>query len=195
MGTVLALIAAEVQSLAGLRDATGGDPWLTCIGLAWGFAVIGLVALRGTGRPRVTAEIEIVEELEIAGQSEPGVLLRVALSNEFGDREVEPLLNILIGPDPVAYDWDPQRHCPGDRFELPLSAPVAADGRTIECRYHDKYVGLSAGDVAVSFTLLPSISPETLVVVRLDHVDFRGGRVQRAAWLRPGPSIEGANVD
>lgn len=61
-GTVVVLVAAEGQSLYLLRETSSADPWLTSIGLAWGFVTVAAIALRGTGRARVTADLKVVEE-------------------------------------------------------------------------------------------------------------------------------------
>jgi hypothetical protein len=188
--TVLVLLAAEIQSLADLRNADGGDPWLTVSGISWGFAAIAAIAFRGTGRARVNASLEIAGEVDIAGESQPGIILRLGASNEFGDRELEPLLNTLIGPGVDVYDWNHAEQKVGKKYEFPLSAPVVIDGKTVECLYADQRVALSAGDVAVSHVLLRMRADEVLVVMRLDHVEFMGGRVERAAFVRRGPSLE-----
>jgi hypothetical protein len=58
-GTVVVLVAAEGQSLYLLRETSSADPWLTSIGLAWGFVTVAAIALRGTGRARVTADLKV----------------------------------------------------------------------------------------------------------------------------------------
>jgi hypothetical protein len=62
------------------------------VGLAWGFLGIAAIALVGSGRARVTAAISVVE------QTDAGVILQIAASNEFGDRVARPVLNLLFGP-------------------------------------------------------------------------------------------------
>ncbi len=183
-GTILVLLAAEVQALAVIQDRSAGcDPTLSNVAIAWGFATIGAIAWRGTGRARPTIDIEAVSE------NADGILVRIGIGNVFGDRPIDVELNTLLGPNVRAFDSDSVA-TRGKELPLPLSASVEVDGRSITCRYSGVPLRLAAGDAGVSYTLLKLGGPEAIVVVRLDHVDLPDGRVELAAWVRPGPSVE-----
>jgi hypothetical protein len=51
---------------------------------------------------------------------------------------------------------------------------------------------LTAGDAQVSYVRLKmeTDADDVLVVVRLDHVEFDGGRCERAGFVRRGPHPE-----
>jgi hypothetical protein len=182
-GTVVVLVAAEGQSLYLLRETSSADPWLTSIGLAWGFVTVAAIALRGTGRARVTADLKVVEE------TPEGVTLQVGASNEFGNHDVTPLMNVMFGPGAVVFGTQADGTSTS-RAKLNLSAPVKVGDRLIKCRYLGQRVLLTAGDAQVFYVRLKmeTDADDVLVVVRLDHVEFDGGRCERAACAARPPS-------
>jgi hypothetical protein len=182
VGTVLALLAAEGQALWILRDERGADPWLAWIGLTWGFVTIAWIAVRGAGMARVTADLKIV------GETPKGPILEVGVSNEFGDHDLQPLMNVMFGPGAHVFRTQQHTAAPG-RAGLALSAPVTTRGTTIPCRYSSDRPLLTAGDAYVRYYRLDMTADEVLVVLRLDHVELDRGRIERAAYVRRDGSL------
>jgi len=175
------LLAAEAQSLWMIRDGNdGGNPWLTAVGIGWGLVTIVGIAIVGTaGRARVTATIK-VEEV-----TAHGVTIEVGFSNEFGDRAVRPVLNILF--DSTVAESVRRRNDDGEwagpRLLLNATATLS-DGTTVRCRYNAQRAELTPGDASVTHFLLPLVSEQrALVVARADSVELPRGRIEHAAFV------------
>jgi hypothetical protein len=117
--------------------------------------------------------------------------LRVGASNEFRDHDVTPLMNVMFGPGAVVFRTQADGTSTS-RAKLNLSAPVKVGDRLIKCRYLRQRVLLTAGDAQVFYfrMKMEAVADDVLVVVRLDHVEFDGGRCERAGFVPRGPHLE-----
>jgi len=180
--TVLALVAGEWQSVDALTDTADAtrDPTLTYLALAWGFVAIAALAVRGAGRARITAE---VQQVEATG---PNVFLRVALSNVYGDHDLHPLVNMLVPPDAKVIRSDADQHVAtaNELKTLPLTEQVCGGAKW---RYISERPVLTAGDADITYYHVSGLEPGSYpVVVRVDHIELPGGRVQRCGtFTRP----------
>ena len=176
---LVALVLAESQAIVRSADDSGGSPLLVYGGLAGGFVTVAAIAIWGTGRARVTADLKLI------ARTGAGVLVQIGANNEFGDRPVEPLMNVLVEGSAAAIKTTITGAPLPAAFDLPGHAPVTVDGRTINCRYYGERTLLTPGDANVSYlTVVPNETP-ALIVVRLDHATFRRGRVEAASFVPP----------
>jgi hypothetical protein len=185
LATLAVLIVAEAQSLWVIRHTHGGgDPAWTVVGLAWGFVAIAAIAVFGTGKPRVTADIVKFSE------AEDEIVVQIGLSNEFGDRAVRPLVQFLFGPGAEVAGKNPATGATFDA-NLWLTAPVdVPDHHTVQCRYAARRIELTPGDVQLTYFSLTMQAERVLVLVRADSAELDGGRVEAAAFVRRGDPLE-----
>jgi hypothetical protein len=122
--------------------------------------------------------------------SEGQMTLEIGLGNEYGDRAVRPLVNILFGPGAEVAGTNPAT---GATFSagLGLTAPVAVGGDEIMCTYSPTRAELTAGDAHLFYFVLRAWNADrVLVVVRADSAELDGGRVERAAFVHRAGRLE-----
>jgi hypothetical protein len=186
-GTVLALLVAEWKAFDAIVDeGSSHDPALVALGLAWGFVIVGVLAFVGA-RPRV----------EVSMDSQPKgtvVILEVGMGNVYGDRDVRPLMNLLVpgGHEIHPCDRDGNLEPRADANFKVLRTPELIEGEA-PWDYPAERVLLSAGDAVLRHYSVAHLSkPSFPVVLRLDHVDLPGGRVQRRHVVSPEEEGSGA---
>jgi hypothetical protein len=186
---VVALLVAEWEALDTISDSGQGpaNPWLVWLGLTWGFTTVALIAVFGTKRPRATIDLDTEKH-------DKGTLVRLALGNEFGDLDVEPVLNVYVEPGHGTI-----HNCKGNGSVLeealvfksddptrpPKRDPGIPLGEEWTCMGED--VKLTAGNkVLKSFVIEPYVPEKPFdVLVRLDHAHFPGGRVDLWEKIQP----------
>jgi hypothetical protein len=181
---VAALLVAEWYALDVVSDQAEGpaDPWVVWLGLTWGFVTVAVLAVFGTKRPRAT--IDISSEKRSDGKT----FVRLALGNEYGDIDVEPVLNMYIQPG-----HGPIHKCKGDGTAIAEISPFTSSDPTRPLAPEWTCVGenvrLSAGDkVLKAYLIDPAALREPFeILVRLDHVHLPGGRVDGRAKI-PAPA-------
>ncbi len=182
--TVLVLVVAEARALLVIRnDFSSADPTLTYVGLAWGLFAIAAIAVVGAGKPRVTAAIEVVHR----GKDE--VIVRIGLSNEFGDRTARPLVNYLFSVEAEVWKTTPDGSERSDA-QLWLTAPVVVRDKIVSCKFASARPELTPGDAELKHYAVRTTAAKTLVLVRADSPEFRRGRVECAAFV----TTEGTRV-
>jgi hypothetical protein len=175
--TVLVLIAAEIHGLIQLsaNDSGAHQIWLQNGALVWGFTTVAGLALIGHGAPRLIAT------LETKPHSASSVVVEVGASNEYGDKDVTPVMNFLVpnGVSIAACDANGNQN-----RERTIALQVLHTTEEIasirDWNYPSQRMLVSAGDAAVEHLLLGGlVSGDTYpLVLRYDHVDLPNGRVQ-----------------
>jgi hypothetical protein len=186
---VVALLLAEWYALDIVSDRRQGsaDPWVVWFGLTWGFVTVAVIAVFRTKRPRATIDIETKKH-------DHGTLVRLALGNEYGDIDVDPVLNVYVEPGHGNI-----HKCKSDGTVIaPLSGLTSDDptrppkrdpgiplGPEWTCFGED--VKLTAGNKVLRSYVIKPADPKAPfeVLVRLDHVQFPGGRVDRWETIQP----------
>jgi hypothetical protein len=166
-----------------LRGAeSGGDPRLTIVGLAWGFASVAAIAFYGIGRPRVEADLTLVE------RTANKVVIQVGMSNVLGDRPIRPLVNVLFSIGTEVHKLDSKLGTVTN-IHPGLKAPVHVRGEDVPCFYTSDWIDLTPGDATVMRCEIPLTDGDrVLVVVRLDSVEIEDGRCERGAFINGGAS-------
>lgn len=157
---------------------------MTMVGLAWGFIAIAVIAVSGTSKARVTADIVKSEE------TDDEVVIEIRLGNEFGDRPIRAVVNFLFGPGAEIAGKNPAT---GATFDANLwhTADVVLPGHhVVKCKYAGGRIELTPGDADVNYFALRMRAERVLVVVRVDSSELDGGRVERAAFVRRGDPLE-----
>jgi hypothetical protein len=182
-GTVLVLLVAEVLGLIQLssNDAGTHQVWLQNAALAWGFTTVAALAFIGQGAARVIAV------LETKPHTDTSVVVQAGASNEYGDKDVSPLLNFLV-PNGVSIDACDAN---GNRSrERTLGLQILHTNEEIagisDWNYPSRRLLVSAGDVTVQHFLLGGLLPGRAypLVLRYDHIELPNGRVQVQLDLR-----------
>jgi hypothetical protein len=182
-GTVLVLLAAEV---VGLIQLSSNDPgthqvWLQNAALAWGFMTVAALALIGQGAPRLIAA------LETKPHTDTSVVVQVGASNEYGDKDVSPLLNFLVpngvSIDPCDADGNRSRERTPGLHIFHANEEIAGIS---DWNYPSQRLLVSAGDATVQHFLLGGLVAGSAypLVLRYDHVELPNGRVQVQLDLR-----------
>ena len=183
--TVAGLGVACLLSLSALEDS-GASSEFVFGAVAWAVGAITGYALLGLGsRPRVT--------LRLVWRQTPGPpntgILRVGMGNRFGERDIEPILTVLIpkGLSIARCDQDGQA-LPVTTPPIFLETPEAIEGDSGPWIYPTKRVLLSAGDSTLAFFRIGGMTPDKRyrVHARLDHIDLPGreGRLHESIWIQ-----------
>ena len=182
-GTVLVLIAAEIHGVVqlSLHDAGTHQVWVQNAALAWGFTTVAALALVGQGAPRVIAT------LQTKPHTDTSAVVQIGASNEYGDKDVSPVLNFLVPNDLSIHSCDAN----GNRSrERTLGLQILHTDEEIAGISHWNYLSqrllVSAGDATVQHLLLGGLVPGRAypLVLRYDHVELPNGRVQVRLDLR-----------
>ena len=185
-GTVAVLVVAELLGLARLSANDGGTHqiWLQNAALAWGFTTVAVLALIGQGAPRLIATLEM---LETKSPSATSVVVEVGASNEYGDKDVSPLLNLLV-PSGLSIDvCDANGHADRERtIALQVLHTREEIAGISEWNYPTRRLLVSAGDATVEHLLLGGLAPGRAypLVLRYDHIELPTGRVEVRLDLR-----------
>ena len=155
-GTVLVLIAAEIHGLVQLSaDAPGTHQvWVENAALAWGFTTVAVLAFVGRGAPRV------IGTLRTKPHTDTSVVVEAGGSNEYGDKDVAPVLNLLVpnGVSILACDANGNRS-----RERTLDLQILQTEENIagvrSWNYPAERVLVSAGDATVRHFLLGGLLP------------------------------------
>jgi hypothetical protein len=170
---VVALLVAEWYALDVVSDSPSGpaDPKLVWLGLAWGFVTVAVLAVFGTRRPRVTVDIE-------AEWHDRGAIVEIAFGNEYGDKSVVPLMNVLVPLGRGMQSWVKNADGP-EQVETMTVEEVLENVPAWTCRSTN--IELTAGDTKHARYLVETDPGETSfwVIVRADHHELRNGRVER----------------
>jgi hypothetical protein len=182
-GTVLVLIAAEAQALVQLawNDAGPHQIWVQNAALAWGFTTVAALAWVGQGAPRVIAT------LQTKPLTATSTVVEAGASNEYGDKDVSPVLNFLV-PNGVSIDACDAN---GNRNrERTLGLQILHTDEEIaghsDWNYPSRRLLVSAGDATVQYFLLGGLVPGRAypLVLRFDHIELPNGRVRVKLDLR-----------
>lgn len=183
LATVVVLLVGELHALwaLGNNSAEPRSAWIEYGVLAWGFTTVGLLAIIGLGRPRIEARLE--------WRQPPGppnrVVVEVGASNEYGDKDVAPIMDFLI-PDELSID-----RCDGhgnvDRHSPVATRPLTWSYAGVqEWHYPAERLLVSAGDATIRNFSIGGLVPgkEYRVVLRFDHAELPNGRVETQDVLR-----------
>jgi hypothetical protein len=190
-GTVLVLVAAEVQALVQLASNNAGthQVWLQNAALAWGLTTVAALAFVGQGAARLIAT------LETSPHSNMSAVVEVGASNEYGDKDISPVLNFLVPNGVSIHACDPN----GNKHrERSLAMQVLHTSEQIagvsDWTYPTERLLVSAGDATVRHFVLGGLVPGLTypLVLRYDHVELPNGRVQVQLDLKvPRDSADG----
>jgi hypothetical protein len=182
LGTVLVLLLAEVVGLIQLSSNHPGthQVWLQNAALVWGFATVAALAFIGQGAPRLIAS------LEMKPHTDTSVVVQAVASNEYGDKDVSPLLNFLV-PNGVSIDACDAN---GNPIAEPTGLRILHTHEELagvsDWKYPSRRLLVSAGDATVDYFLLEGLVSGRAypLVLRYDHVELPKGRVQVQLDLR-----------
>jgi hypothetical protein len=173
----VALLVGEYQCARVIIDSPNSpNPWAPALGLGWGFATVAIAASLGA-RPRLIPTLEARPRPDKTNQ----FIVQIGASNEFGDKDVSPVMNLLIPVGVKIYISDQFGHVdPSKEIELLQTheqIPPSADAEDWKYLFGRPLV--SAGDAFVQhYVIILDDVAEARVVLRFDHVEFRRGRVQ-----------------
>jgi hypothetical protein len=186
--TVLVLLAAEMLGIDQLVGSDGEthEIWLQNAALGWGFTTVAVLALIGQGAPRLTATLETKLQY-----SDNAMVVELGASNEYGDKDVAPVMNFLVPNGVTIHVCDVNGNKDGKRSDamqvLHTSEKIAGIG---DWNYPSRRVHVSAGDAAIEHLLLGGlVAGRTYpLVLRYDHIELPNGRVEVRLDLRLSPS-------
>lgn len=182
LGIVAALIASEWCALRALINGGGArDPGVVYLGLAAGCITVAALAFLGA-RPRVTATVTWKV------RDATSVIIRAGMGNQYGDREITPLMNLLVsGGASIVNECDEEgtRKYEPEQIELLSTVEPYDRGEPITWKYAFRRERLTAGDATVAHYLLglAGTAGPFAIKLRLDHGELPRGRVEDKGWV------------
>lgn len=182
-GTVVVLLVGELHALwtIGSDSTERRIAWVEYGALAWGFTTVAVLAVQGLGRPRLTATLK--------WRQPPGppnrVLVEAGGSNEYGDKDVMPVLNFLIPDGLSVHRCDAYGNI--DPAAPLTTLPVSWEYAGIkDWNYPSERLLVSAGDATLRYFSVGGLVPgrQYPVVLRFDHAELPNGRVEAEDQLR-----------
>jgi hypothetical protein len=175
-GMLAVLVAGEWQSLDGLADGGPNDSSLVYAAIAWGFVTVAVVALTGIARPRLTGSLSWFAPASPTDDRD--VVLQVEVGNQFGDRDIRPLMNLLMPEGTRVQSSDQDGNTAGRPPVDLLKTPEAIDERFERSVYPAEAILLTAGDHLVRCYRLQLPEDQVKIALRLDHVALKRGRFE-----------------
>jgi hypothetical protein len=181
------LILAEIQAIFLLGEAEELKAPLQYGALTWGFTTVALIAVLGVERARVTTTLRWYQRASSASS----VVVECGASNEFGDKDITLLLNLLVPNGLSIHRCDAHGNIePGDLKTLPLR-DEEIEGVS-SWNYPSEYVLVSAGNAALRYYLLGGMKAgqEYPLVLRYDHIELDNGRIEKHTRVRTSTKEE-----
>jgi hypothetical protein len=177
----LAMLVGQWYALRALHGAAG-NPKFTYSALASGFIAVGAIAVLGMPRARATAALKA-----IAYPNNPAALIiEAGMANEFGDRDVEVVMNLLFPEDASIF----KSRQNGGYIEHPQTLTTDERLRPFPPRwtYVFQRVRISAGAAQVTYYVLSGVPPgRHRLLLRVGNQELTRGGPEVDLWISSGP--------